>query len=688
MRAPLIAHIHVSKTSGTSFRSMLEKRFGSDHANLNVDDPLFVYPETEIEAFVAARPGLCSLSSHFIHTYPPRIAGREVLYVTFLRKPIEQFISYLTSTRKNQDKTLASGSLGCLPECAAEMPLCDIARWVLTHPGVPFHENYLVNYFAKYHYASVAGNGDDTQYKAARLTIAKTVLANFFLTGITERMEESVRRFQVLGERYGIQVPSGVVQVENVSSGFRDDLRWIHPDDEVGAMLMASIAEDQKLYDWAIARFEQQSFPAGVAAPSQSMPQPKTLPLVTQVFWRFDGAPFSEEHSVQRKWAIGPTTGRYSMRLPQFEAAPAELRLDITDQPALLRLNSVSLLNNRAEQLWSLDLENVHGLTMAGMSISPVESGSGALVKVEDNDPAILLPLDRAVLKHLRSGATLQIEMSDGRSGNAGVAPPVAAPPAPVLIPFTATTAPRLYLELLERCLTRLLVPDSCVDEQLEATGFFDPDARRDGKDWPSEAETMIGLKRLESLEACAASVLNEDVPGDFVEAGVWRGGASILLRGVLRVYGDTARCVWVADSFEGLPIPDVKKYPADEGKPLHIYNNYLTVPLEIVKRNFEKYGQLDNRVRFLKGWFKDSLPNAPIGRISLLRLDGDLYESTMDILRNLYDRVSPAGYVIVDDYGALECCKAAIHDFRKQNDITEPIVPIDWSGVYWRKRV
>jgi O-methyltransferase len=135
------------------------------------------------------------------------------------------------------------------------------------------------------------------------------------------------------------------------------------------------------------------------------------------------------------------------------------------------------------------------------------------------------------------------------------------------------------------------------------------------------------------------------------------------------------------------MPVPDPKKYPADGRDPLYLYNDCLAVPVEAVKRNFVKYGLLDERVRFLKGWFKDSLPNAPIDRISLLRLDGDLYESTMDILHSLYHKVSPGGYVIVDDYGALDSCRAAIHDFRTQRGIAEPVVSIDWTGAYWRKQ-
>lgn len=94
----------------------------------------------------------------------------------------------------------------------------------------------------------------------------------------------------------------------------------------------------------------------------------------------------------------------------------------------------------------------------------------------------------------------------------------------------------------------------------------------------------------------------------------------------------------------------------------------------------------MDEHVKFLKGWFKDTLPNAPISKLSLLRLDGDMYESTMDAITVLYPKLSIGGYLIVDDWGAVAGCKKAIEDYRKENNITEPIIEIDWTGVYWRK--
>jgi hypothetical protein len=84
---------------------------------------------------------------------------------------------------------------------------------------------------------------------------------------------------------------------------------------------------------------------------------------------------------------------------------------------------------------------------------------------------------------------------------------------------------------------------------------------------------------------------------------------------------------------------------------------------MEEVKKNFEKYNLLDNNVKFLKGWFKDTLPSAPIESLAILRLDGDLYESTMDGLINLYSKLSKGGFIIIDDWGAFPACKQAVKD-------------------------
>lgn len=268
-----------------------------------------------------------------------------------------------------------------------------------------------------------------------------------------------------------------------------------------------------------------------------------------------------------------------------------------------------------------------------------------------------------------------------------------------------------LYLDLLKKCLTYYLwggelKPVDPIElrearrwfrrssplEHLRRKGIefvrrvpFDSEIRREGKDWPVLADTMIGLKRLDNLQQSIESVLRDGIPGDFIETGVWRGGATIFMRAVLKAYGVTDRTVWVADSFEGLPPPDTDNYPQDADDTHHTLQA-LQVSMEDVQANFSKYGLLDDKVRFLKGWFKDTLPTASIERLSIIRLDGDMYESTMDGLKNLYPKLSVGGYVIVDDYGYWDACRRAVHNYRDANDITEPIHKVDWTGVYWRR--
>lgn len=266
------------------------------------------------------------------------------------------------------------------------------------------------------------------------------------------------------------------------------------------------------------------------------------------------------------------------------------------------------------------------------------------------------------------------------------------------------------YLNLMKKCLTRTLfvehfepVPTRFrkgrvhrilswgpMKKVIESRGLaivrtFDLKDREVGKDWPGSAETMIGLRRLDNIQQCVERILAEKIPGDLIETGVWRGGAAIFMRAVLLAYGDLERRVWLADSFQGLPQPDPLRYPQDRDDRLFTYTE-LAVSQAAVRRNFERYGLLDAGVCFLEGWFRDTLPNAPIEQLSLLRLDGDMYESTIDALTSLYQKVSQGGYIIVDDYGSVEGCMQAVTDFRKEHNITDPIHSIDGSGVYWKK--
>ena len=269
------------------------------------------------------------------------------------------------------------------------------------------------------------------------------------------------------------------------------------------------------------------------------------------------------------------------------------------------------------------------------------------------------------------------------------------------------TEAGERYLDLLKQCLNRYIFIDEEVRDvrslgwrrplvtalasrglRLVRTGG-DRESRKIGRDWPAHphAETMVGLRRLDNLQHCITHALRDGVAGDLIETGVWRGGATIFMKAVLVALGDSTRRVWAADSFQGLPKPNSEQYPADIGLDLTVYSE-LAVSVDQVKANFARYGLLDDRVEFLVGWFKDTLAVAPIERLAVMRLDGDLYESTMDALTALYPRLSVGGYVIIDDYNNafFNACRQAVTDFRAAQHITEPLEEVDWTAVFWRR--
>jgi O-methyltransferase len=234
-----------------------------------------------------------------------------------------------------------------------------------------------------------------------------------------------------------------------------------------------------------------------------------------------------------------------------------------------------------------------------------------------------------------------------------------------------------MYIELLKKVLLDSIYGSHVLGKGVSAPSY----AVENGTYWPQRAHTMIGMKRLTNIQECFETVVREKIPGDLIETGVWRGGATILMKGLVK-YHNEPRKVFVADSFEGLPKPD-PKYSADSGD-IHHTLNFLAVDVETVKNNFRAYDLLDDDVVFVKGFFETSLKDAPIDKLCILRLDGDMYSSTIQVLDQLYSKVSPGGFVIVDDW-TLTGCRKAIIDFRATHGITAPMVAIDDSSAYWR---
>ena len=261
-----------------------------------------------------------------------------------------------------------------------------------------------------------------------------------------------------------------------------------------------------------------------------------------------------------------------------------------------------------------------------------------------------------------------------------------------------------LYLDLLKRCVTNLVYEDPAIRYPWDASSDelylpFDRERRETARDWPSQAHTMIGTRRLDQVQRFVSDVVADGVPGDLVETGVWRGGSVIFMRGILEALDVRDRVVWVADSFQGYPSTP------EEGATDRSYTSLPSVPdssssdpdaliqavltgssLEDVRTNFERYGLLDEQVRFLPGWFRHTLPGAPIERLALLRLDADFYDATRDALEALYPKVSPGGYVIVDDYDFTEECRAAVHDYLDSNGEAVEVRTPDVEAAYWRR--
>jgi O-methyltransferase len=246
------------------------------------------------------------------------------------------------------------------------------------------------------------------------------------------------------------------------------------------------------------------------------------------------------------------------------------------------------------------------------------------------------------------------------------------------------TSARDLYVDLLLRSVVDGIYGDP-MPGPWRPGNKFDREPRVPGTLGPSTAHTMVGVDRLRNLQQLVQTALDENIPGDFIETGVWRGGCCILMRGILAANGVCERKVYVADSFAGVPPPKPELYPADRDCRFHLHPE-LAVPLDVVKANFVRYGLLDEQVIFVKGYFCDTLPSLQSGPFALIRLDGDLYESTYLALEHLHPKVSPGGFVIIDDFGVGAECRQAVFDYRAQHTIEAPIHQIDRSGVWWRK--
>mmetsp|Transcript_8541 Transcript_8541/g.16335 ORF Transcript_8541/g.16335 Transcript_8541/m.16335 type:complete len:391 (-) Transcript_8541:30-1202(-) len=252
------------------------------------------------------------------------------------------------------------------------------------------------------------------------------------------------------------------------------------------------------------------------------------------------------------------------------------------------------------------------------------------------------------------------------------------------------------YLEMIKSMTTGSVFLDAEVSILPEITmpraktmGPLNLTRRVSGDDWTYLGDTMTGWKRIDNVHALLKDVIQRNIPGDYIETGVWRGGSSMFARAVILAYSQqqqslSPRKSFVCDSFRGLPPAARALHKDDEG-----YDNtpYLEVHEDIVVDGFDKYSLLDEDVIFVKGFFNDTMPQLrpQVDRLAVMRLDGDMYESTVDALYHLYDKLSVGGYVIMDDWFGFPS-KIACEDFFKVHNIQPTIVPIDNLAAYWQK--
>jgi macrocin-O-methyltransferase TylF-like protien len=188
---------------------------------------------------------------------------------------------------------------------------------------------------------------------------------------------------------------------------------------------------------------------------------------------------------------------------------------------------------------------------------------------------------------------------------------------------------------------------------------------------------TMIGSRRARALRWMARVCDEELVPGAFVDCGCFNGGSSVMMSS-----GAPGREVWSFDSFEGLP----EAGPRDPNRADDLVGQLVASEAK-VREAFARFAS-PQRLNVVKGWFADSFPDAVprIGPVAIVHADGDWYESVKLTLDAFEPKVSPGGFVVIDDYGDWEGAKDATHEYRALHGINAPLVEIDHTAAYWRK--
>jgi O-methyltransferase len=237
------------------------------------------------------------------------------------------------------------------------------------------------------------------------------------------------------------------------------------------------------------------------------------------------------------------------------------------------------------------------------------------------------------------------------------------------------------YIDLIKRAITNYHYLGGDVSfEQFRCVTHYDLEQSSWKIDPLARPITLLSKGQLDLVEQSVLSLEERAVPGDFMEAGIWRGGVIILLQAMIRAHGLTGRRVFAADSFAGIP-----KNVRALNDPVDLWSDRWVAPLDEVARNIERFGLLDDGIVFVPGFFSDTLKTLAGERFALIRLDSDSYDSVETSLDHLYPLVSQGGIVIIDDWH-LPGCKMAVLNYRAQYGITDEVVEQE-ANAYWVKQ-
>ncbi|MBW2971244.1 TylF/MycF family methyltransferase [Candidatus Woesearchaeota archaeon] len=200
---------------------------------------------------------------------------------------------------------------------------------------------------------------------------------------------------------------------------------------------------------------------------------------------------------------------------------------------------------------------------------------------------------------------------------------------------------------------------------------------------------SMTSIERMYALYKSVEYVVKANVPGAFVECGVWEGGSSMLMAYALLSMGITNRKLYLYDTFEGMSKPTAKDCRISDSAPVmgqwrkahkSTHNDMGYAPLDRVKRNMFSIGYPAENIVFVKGKVENTIPETRPKTISLLRLDTDWYESTHHELVHLFPRLQKKGVLIIDDYGHFAGARVAVDNYFKKHKINMLLNRVDYT--------